>query len=200
MILLPVVFSSARIWLLLIGSFPALWGMSLDDGLRFSHLVDVICRESWSCIKVTHIYGFYPCILYWAKCLHMRVIDGIFLPLTWYMYFIWFVGLSKIWRGTLHKPVITSLVPWNSTCSYLVTAMLCWLNLASHTVSLNLPMDTRDHCSNHGRKCASLDSSGKVVNSSRQTLVECRILSFGCFTWISVTSRDASSWGASAFS
>ena len=51
-----------------------------------------------------------------------------------------------------------------------------------------------------GRMCASLASSGKVSNASRQPLVECRIWLFGYSTKIGATGHDARSWSTSALS
>ena len=122
-----------------------------------------------------------------------------YLKLTWCKWLLWFVGLSRLWRGALHKPVITTLVTFNSTYSSLVTATLWWLKLASKTASHNLQMDMREIYANPGRMCDFLASSGKVANASQQPLVECSIWPFGCFTWIGATGRNESSWGTYTF-
>ena len=91
------------------------------------------------------------------------------------------MGIPSICRGTLHKPVVTSLVPFNITSSSLVTTMFCWLKLASHPESHNFPLDVREICANPGSMCASLASLIKVENYSLQPLVECRIWPFVFF-------------------
>ena len=54
-----------------------------------------------------------------------RYLIESYLPLTCCKLLLWCVGLSRLWRGTLHKPASKSLVPCNITCSSLVTVMVC---------------------------------------------------------------------------
>ena len=119
------------------------------------------------------------------------------LTLTWCKWLLLCVGLSRIWRGILQKPVIMSLVPCNTTCLSLVTAIVCLLKLASHSASHNFPIDMRELCPTPGSMCDSISPSGKVANSSLHPSVDCRI---GCFTWIGATGYTARSWVASTFS
>ena len=53
--------------------------------------------------------------------------------------------------GTIHKPFIMSIEYFNNILSYLVTAMVFWLNLASHPVSHNFPIDMREPCARPGK-------------------------------------------------
>ena len=61
--------------------FATLCEMALDGGLSLSHLVDVLCHDSWPCVEVPHIDRLFPCVLYWAKYRRMSVLDGIFLAI-----------------------------------------------------------------------------------------------------------------------
>ena len=47
-----------------------------------------------------------------------------YLPLTLCMLLIGCLSLSRLWRGNLHKLVISSLFPFNTNCSYFVTVMV----------------------------------------------------------------------------
>ena len=76
------------------------------------------------------------------------------------------------------------LVSCNAIISYLVTAMVFWLKLASYTASQNFPMEVREICEKAGKVWASLASSGSVVKVNQNTFVDFRIWSFGCFTRI----------------
>ena len=118
-------------WLFLTVVFPALCKMDLYCGLVFTHILDVFLREYRPCVEVPPITYFahvYCTGIDAAKCRHLMAFS---LPFTCCKWLLWCVGLSRRCRGTLNKPVINSLVPCNSTCSSLVTAMVCLLKLAS---------------------------------------------------------------------
>ena len=104
--------------------------MALGFGFRVRHLVDVFCSESIPCIEVGPVHCFLPCVLYWAECCLILIIDGILLTIDLMDVIDFFVGLSRIWIGILYKPVIMSLLPGNTFFSFLVTAMVCWLKLS----------------------------------------------------------------------
>ena len=113
------------------------------------------------------------------------------------MLLIWCVGLSMLWRVTIHKPVITPLVPCNNIFSYSVKAMVLWLKIDSHPTSKNTPMDMRELCASPGKMWASIASSSNVDTSSRHTLVYYIICPFGCFILIGNVGCSAMSCGAS---
>ena len=120
------VFSYPLILLVVVkGKFSALCKIALDCDPRFSHFF-----MSFS-VSPSHV-SKYPLLTAFAHvsctrinaaaCKYFMVFS---LPLTWCKWLIWGVGLSRLWRGTLNKPVITYLVSCNITYSYLVTAMVC---------------------------------------------------------------------------
>ena len=123
----------------------------------------------------------------------------ISFPLNWFKWMLWCVVISRLWRGTLHKTVITPPVTCNSTCSFLVTSMVCWLKLSSQPESHNFPIDMRELCSSPGNFWASLASSIKVVVSSLNQLVDWRIYPFGYFNLIGATGCMCMSFGAFFF-
>ena len=110
--------------------------------------------------------------------------DDIFLAidLMYVIYFVW--GLSMIWRETLHKPVITSLLPCNTILSSLVTTMIYWSKIASHTESHNFPMDMRELCYRPDKMWASLESSGSIYKANEHPFVDFSIWPFDCFALI----------------
>ena len=173
--------------------------MALEGGLSLSHIVGVLFREFRTYVKVPPIDGFSHVSCTGINTAAYKYLMEFYLPLNWCTWLLWFVDISRLCRGNLHKPVSTSLVPCNITCSYFVTAMLWWLKLSSNLELHNSPMYIREICANLGSMCTSLASSGKAANFIWQPLVECRIGPFGCFTWIGATVRDVRSWGVSAF-
>ena len=123
-----------------------LFEAALDCGISLRHFVDVFWREYRPCIEVSLSDWFFPCVLYWAECCRMYILDGILLVIDLCMLLIWYVGLSRIWIVPLDNPVITSCVSCNTIFQYLVTAMVCWLKLSSHPESHNLPTYMRELC------------------------------------------------------
>ena len=130
-----------------------------------------------------------------AACIYLM---EFYLPLTLCMLLLWCVGMSSIYRGVIHNPAITSLVPCNNIFKLLVTAMVFWLKLASHPASHNLPMDMRKTCDIPGKMWASLASSGNADKTSRHPLLDCFIWPFGHFTLISDVGCSDMSCGESA--
>ena len=113
------------------------------------------------------------------------------------MLLIWCEGLSINWRGTLHTPVITSLVPCNTIISSQVIAMVSWLKLDSHPASHNLSMDMRRIFSWPGKMWASLALLGIFDMTNRPTFVDFRIWPLTFFTLIGAVWRSAMLCGAS---
>ena len=64
---MPLILSTDLVGCCLSVVFSALYEMALDGGLIFSHLMDVVCRESRICVEIPPIDGFSPCVLYWDK-------------------------------------------------------------------------------------------------------------------------------------
>ena len=84
----------------------------------------------------------------------MYILDGVLLAVYLCVLLILCVGLSRLCRGPLDNPVVKSCVPCNTIFQYLVTAMVCWLKVASHQESQNLPMYMRELCSSPSKMWA----------------------------------------------
>ena len=54
----------------------------------------------------------------------MQILDGIALAVDLMDVIVWCLGLSSLWICNIHKPVIASIVTFNTILSYLVTAMM----------------------------------------------------------------------------
>ena len=124
---------------------------------------------------------------------------AFYLLLTWFMPLLYCLGISRLWIANLHRHVVTSLLPCNTMCLYLVITMVWWLKLYSHPESHNFPIDMRELCSSPGNFWASLASSIKVVVSSLNQLVDWRIYPFGYFNLIGATGCMFMSFGAFVF-
>ena len=152
---------------------PDMCGVALDFGLSLNHLVDVFFRESSLCVEVAPqltALSHVSCTgLNAAAC---RYLMALSFPLTLWILLLWCVGISRLWRGTLHKPVIVSLVTCNIILSYLVTAMVCWLKLVLHPASHNFLVDMREICASPGIMWAYLSLSVNFYNAIRHPLVD----------------------------